>query len=100
MRHLITLDDLDQSTRDTLLAALGIFGELAYEPQLIKKLLPEGIMQKSPLLQLYIQEAEQEALKRGLERGLDTRSRTRSRTRREKRHYRKHHCIARNAIQH
>ncbi|MXY27176.1 hypothetical protein F4Y59_03300, partial [Candidatus Poribacteria bacterium] len=56
---------VDQSTRDTLLAALGIFGELVYEPQLIKKLLPEGIMQKSPLLQLYIQEAEQEALKRG-----------------------------------
>ncbi len=65
----------DQHTRDTLLAALGIFGGLVYEPQLIKQLLPEGIMQESPFFQHYIQEAKieakQEGLKEGIEQGIE-----------------------------
>lgn len=63
----------DQHTRDTLLAALGVFSGLVYEPQLIKQLLPEGIMQESPFFQHYIQEAtevaKQEGLKEGIEQG-------------------------------
>ena len=61
----------EQHTRDVLLAALGIFGGLIYEPQLIKQRLPEGIMQESPFFQLYIQEAKEAALKEGLEQGLE-----------------------------
>ncbi len=61
----------DQHTRDTLLAALGVFSGLVYEPQLIKQLLPEGIMQESPFFQHYIQEAKEEAKREGLEQGLE-----------------------------
>ncbi len=61
----------DKHTRDTLLAALGVFGGLIYEPQLIKRLLPEGIMQESPFFQLYIQEATEKGHKAGLEQGLE-----------------------------
>ncbi len=62
---------VDQNNRDLLLAALGIFGGLVYEPQMIKQLLPEGIMQESPFFREYIQEAEERAMERGLERGLE-----------------------------
>ena len=51
-----------------LLAALGIFGSLIYEKQLIEERLPEGIMQESPFFQEYVQQAEA----RGLERGQKT----------------------------
>ena len=61
----------DQYTRDTLLAALGVFGGLVYEPQLIKQLLPEGIMQESPFFQHYIQEAKTEAKQEGLKEGIE-----------------------------
>ncbi len=64
----------DQHTRDILLAALGIFGGLVYEPQLIKQFLPEGIMQESPFFQHVIQEAtteaKKEAYKEGMEQGI------------------------------
>lgn len=66
--------DTDQQTRDILLAALGIFGGLVYEPQLIKQFLPEGIMQESPFFQHIIQEAtteaKKEAYKEGMEQGI------------------------------
>ena len=52
-----------------LLAALGIFGGLVYDKQLVEERLPEGIMQESPFFQEYIQEAEARGLERGLERG-------------------------------
>ncbi|MDE0686318.1 MAG: hypothetical protein OXI63_25605, partial [Candidatus Poribacteria bacterium] len=61
----------DQHTRDTLLAALGVFSGLVYEPQLIKQLLPEGIMQESPFFQHYIQEAKTEAKEEGLKEGIE-----------------------------
>ena len=61
----------DQHTRDTLLAALGVFSGLVYEPQFIKQLLPEGIMQKSPFFQQYIEEAREAAKQEGLEQGLE-----------------------------
>ena len=61
----------DQHTRNILLAALGIFSGLVYEPQLIKQLLPEGIMQESPFFQHYIQEAKEEAKQEGLKQGLE-----------------------------
>ena len=48
-----------------LLAALGIFGSLIYEKQLIEERLPEGIMQESPFFQEYVQEAEARGLERG-----------------------------------
>ena len=52
-----------------LLAALGIFGGLVYDKQLIDERLPEGIMQESPFFQAHLQEAEERGLERGLERG-------------------------------
>ena len=52
-----------------LLAALGIFGSLIYDKQLIEERLPEGIMQESPFFQEYVKEAEERGLERGLERG-------------------------------
>ncbi len=55
----------------TVLAALGVFSGLVYEPQFIKQLLPEGIMQKSPFFQQYIEEAKEEAKQEGLEQGLE-----------------------------
>ena len=55
-----------------LLAALGIFGSLIYEKQLIEERLPEGIMQESPFFQEYVQQAEERGLERGLERGRKT----------------------------
>ncbi len=54
---------------DLLLAALGIFGGLVYNKQLIDERLPEGIMQESPFFQAHLQEAEERGLERGLERG-------------------------------
>ena len=48
----------DQHTRDTLLTALGIFGGLVYEPQLIRQLLPEGIMQESPFFNTIFKKQE------------------------------------------
>jgi len=54
---------------DLLLAALGIFGGLVYDRQLIDERLPEGIMQESPFFREHLQEAEQRGLERGLERG-------------------------------
>ncbi len=66
---------IDQHTRDILLAALGIFGGLVYEPQLIKQFLPEGIMQESPFFQHVIQEAttkaKKEAYKEGMKQGME-----------------------------
>lgn len=55
-----------------LLAALGIFGSLIYDKQLIEERLPEGIMQESPFFQEYVQQAEARGLERGLERGRRT----------------------------
>ena len=52
-----------------LLAALGIFGSLVYEPQMIRRLLPEGIMREFPIIQEFLQEATELGLERGLERG-------------------------------
>jgi predicted transposase YdaD len=60
---------VNNNDRNLLLAALGIFGGLVYEPQMIKQLLPEGIMQESPFFREYIREAEERAMERGLERG-------------------------------
>ena len=51
--------------RRLLLAALGIFGSLIYDKQLIEERLPEGIMQESPFFQEYVQEAEARGLERG-----------------------------------
>ncbi len=48
-----------------LLAALGIFGSLIYDKQLIEERLPEGIMQESPFFQEYVQQAEARGLERG-----------------------------------
>ena len=69
---------IDESTRDTLLAALGIFGSLVYEPSLIKQRLPEGIMQNSPFFQEYAKEmtemtekAKQESFREGIEEGIE-----------------------------
>ena len=60
---------VDKVSRDLLLAALGIFGGLVYDKQLIDERLPEGIMQESPFFREYLQEAEERGLERGLERG-------------------------------
>lgn len=60
---------VDVDNRDLLLAALGIFGGLVYDPQLIRQLLPEGIVQESPFFKEYIQEAEARGMEQGLQRG-------------------------------
>ena len=60
---------VDTDNRDLLLAALGIFGSLVYEPQMIRRLLPEGIMREFPIIQEFLQEATERGLERGLERG-------------------------------
>ena len=50
---------------DLLLAALGIFGGLVYNKQLIDERLPEGIVQESPFFQGHLQEAEERGQKMG-----------------------------------
>lgn len=62
---------VDTNNRELLLAALGIFGGLVHDPQLVKQLLPEGIMQESPFFRELLQEATEQAMARGLERGLE-----------------------------
>ena len=62
---------VDVHDRNLLLAALGVFGGLVYDPQLIRQFLPEGIVQESPFFREYIQEAAERAMERGLERGLE-----------------------------
>ena len=51
--------------RDLLLAALGVFGGLVYDRQLIEERLPEGIMLESPFFQEYLQEAEERGQRQG-----------------------------------
>ena len=60
---------VDQEDGNLLLAALGIFGSLVYEPKLIRQFLPEGIMKESPFFRIYLEEAEERGLERGLEQG-------------------------------
>lgn len=63
---------VDSEDISLLLAALGIFGGLIHDRQLIEQRLPEGIMQESPFFQEYVKEAEERGLERGLERGRRT----------------------------
>ena len=51
--------------RDLLFAALGVFGGLVYDRQLIEERLPEGIMLESPFFQEYLQEAEERGQRQG-----------------------------------
>ena len=67
-----TISNVDSEDLNLLLAALGIFGGLIHNRQLIEQRLPEGIMQESPFFQEYMKEAEERGLERGLERGRRT----------------------------
>lgn len=64
---------IDQNTRYILLAALGTFSGLVYEPDLIIRYLPEDIMQESPFIQYCIQkystDIKKEAYTEGIEKG-------------------------------
>ncbi len=69
----ITLASTDQNTKEILFAALGVFGSLVYDSQMIIQRLPEGIMRESPFIQycleLYAEEYKQKAYVEGIEQG-------------------------------
>lgn len=60
---------VDTDNKNLLLAALGVFGSVVYDMEIIRQLLPEGIMQDFPLIQEYIKEARENGMERGMERG-------------------------------
>ena len=62
---------VDTDNKNLLLAALGIFGSVVYDMEIIRQLLPEGIMQDFPLIQEFIKEARENAMAQGLERGME-----------------------------
>lgn len=69
----ITLASTDQNTKEILFAALGVFGSLVYDSQMIIQRLPKGIMRESPFIQYCLQEfaaeATEAAYKEGIEHG-------------------------------
>ncbi len=69
----IALASTDQNTKEILFAALGVFGSLVYDSQMIIQRLPEGIMRESPFIQycleLYAEEYKQKAYTDGVEQG-------------------------------
>lgn len=64
-----TVSNVGSEDLNLLLAALGIFGGLIHDRQLIEQRLPEGIMQESPFFQEYVKEAEERGLERGERKG-------------------------------
>ena len=62
---------IDSENRQLLLGALGIFCGLVYDAQLIRHILPEGIMQENPFIQEILKEAREDAMASGIERGLE-----------------------------
>ncbi len=60
---------IDSENRQLLLGALGIFCGLVYDAQLIRHILPEGIMQENPFIQEILKEAREDAMASGIERG-------------------------------
>lgn len=56
---------VDAASCNNLLAALGIFSSLVYDPQLIEQILPEGTMQESPIIQHYMEVAKAQGIEQG-----------------------------------
>lgn len=61
----IATSDVDAEIRNRLLGVLGIFSGLVYDPQLIERVLPEGIMQESSIIQHYMKQARTQGIEQG-----------------------------------
>ena len=60
---------IDSENRQLLLGALGIFCGIVYDTELIRRILPEGIMQENPFIQEILKEAREDAMASGIKRG-------------------------------